>query len=105
MKYLTTAFSPMMLERYGEAYVAEIDIVELKENAVSCQSVIGHENTAKIVSLLLGFNVGFNRDNIELKSGDFVYIIIPKFRANEAREFTEEEVVNSGFRCFKVKVH
>jgi hypothetical protein len=67
-------------------------------------SMVAHEATAKILSVLLETPIEFRREKITLDVGDIVYVIIPAFRAEVAREFTREEVEAAGFRCFYVRV-
>lgn len=103
MKYLANTFSPMML---GELEWAEVTPIELDELPPMSEltSVISHEVTAQILSALMGEEVPFNRVNLTLKLGDTLYCVIPNFRAQEAREFSYEEVSGAGYRCFQVRV-
>ena len=103
MKYLANTFSPMML---GELEWAEVTPIELDELPPMSEltSVVSHEVTAKVLSALMGEEVPFNRINLTLELGDVLYCIIPNFRASEAREFSYEEVAESGYRCFQVRV-
>ena len=101
MKYIANTFSPMMLGRYEWAEVTPIDLDEIP---VGLTSVVSHEVTARILSALLGEEVQFNRINLSLELGDTLYCVIPNFRAQEAREFTHEEVSEAGYRCFQVRV-
>lgn len=102
--YLSNTFSPMMLGDSCKAEVKPCLIEEVKENLCVLDSVISHEITAKIISSLLGEEIKFNRVDVTLESGSIMYALIPKFRASEAREFTQEEVEGAGYRCFKIKV-
>jgi hypothetical protein len=107
MLYVGNTFSPMMLAKgdITRASVCEITLTRAKallvrnEYFVPC---ISHENTAPVVSALLGVNIIFSRVNISLENGDTLLCIIPAFRATEAREFTVEEVEAAGYRCFLV---
>ncbi|KXK11838.1 MAG: hypothetical protein UZ22_OP11002000238 [Microgenomates bacterium OLB23] len=103
VRYIGNTFSPAMLKA-GEGCVAvveEIDITAIPRAILAeCKSVVSHEVTAKILSAITGTEVSFNRVNIALTRGDVMYCIVPNFRANEAREFTEDEVRSSGFRAF-----
>ena len=67
-------------------------------------SAISHEVTASILSVALDAKVPFERKNITLGHGDVAHVIIPNFRASEAREFSHKEVEAAGFRCFLVRV-
>ena len=104
--YLTTTFSPMMLKSGMDAIVEEITLDEAIEilTARPLESAVGHEVTASVLSALTGIPVAFARVNIAIGHGDQVVCIIPAFRATEAREFSREEIVNAGYRCFLVSV-
>jgi hypothetical protein len=103
-KFVGNTFSPMMLSKGITAEIREITLEETKVLVNGATSVISHETTAPVVSALLGQEVSFNRANVALNKGDELICVIPNFRANEAREFTFEEVSGAGFRCFHVKV-
>ena len=104
MQYLSTAFSPMMLGEGVKATVIECSIEGARRATPVATSIVGHEITALVLSTLLGSKVAFNRSNVCLKAGDSMYVVIPNFRANEAREFTQTEVEAAGFRCFYIYV-
>lgn len=100
--YLTTTFSPSMLAVGCRAVITEC---KLSDVPASAESAVGHAVTAKVLSVLLGREVPFNRVNLLLRPGDEVYAVIPQFRAEEAREFTKEEVEDAGYRAFKVMIY
>ncbi len=103
MLYLTTTFSPAMLAKDTTAKVFPIDLGDIP--AVSrLTSAVGHETTAKILSTLLDAPVAFSRIRLTAESGDFIYCIIPEFRASEAREFSRTEIEKAGFRCFLIAI-
>jgi hypothetical protein len=103
--YLATTFSPMMLREKVAGYVREITLAQAKKILQDpFVSAVGHEVTAEILSALLGRKVDFNRTSLVLKSGDQLICIIPKFRAEQAREFSRDEVEAAGYRCFQVLV-
>mgnify|MGYP005858625179 CR=1 FL=1 len=93
---LATTFSPAMLSGGTVATVREI--FYLPDSWT--ESAVGHEITARILTALLGRQVEFNREQIYLYKGDYLYAVIPNFRASESREFTKEEVSAAGFRSF-----
>lgn len=109
MIYLTNTFSPMMLSNreFIMAIVERtiLDAVKNELNLFEWTSAVSHEVTAKVLSVLLGKEVLFNRINLTLDYGDRVLCVIPKFRATESREFTEEEVRSAGYECFVVNVY
>lgn len=103
-KYLAVTFSPAMLTPGASAVVEEAALADVQAASSELVSAVGHEVTAAILSALLGQEVAFNRVNLTLRPGDEVYCIIPRFRAEVAREFTREEVEAAGFRCFRIRV-
>lgn len=105
MRYLCSTFSPAMLKSGVSARVAEVGLQDVKEYILrGCDSAVGHEVTAHVLTVLLGFDVPFARVNLTLGIGDEVMCVIPNFRAPEAREFTRNEVELAGYRCFHVVV-
>jgi hypothetical protein len=66
------------------------------------KSIVGHEETAKILSKKLGVEVAYNRESVTLNRGDELLVAVPQFRAERSREFTLEEIVKSEFRYFIV---
>jgi len=55
---------------------------------------------------MTGLSGLFNRANLVLNLGDELLVIIPNFRSNEARarEFTQKEILDAGWRVFSVEV-
>jgi len=103
-QWLTTTFSPMMLSQGTNAWISELQEIPSRERLMLFTSAVGHENTAKILSLKLGVAVNVNRINLTLKPGDLVLAAIPQFRAEQAREFSEEEIEQAEFRYFLIRV-
>ena len=109
---ITTTFSPMMLNDSCNVQFMELHELEDVKNTISLLqatgeeiiSAVGHENTAVIISQLLGIQVPFARVNLTLKPHMRLLCITPYFRANEAREFTKEEVEGAGFRAFLITI-
>jgi hypothetical protein len=102
--YLTNAFSPSMLGEGGRGFVEAISLDEAKMALMAgFYSAISHEVTASVVASLIGKVVDFNRTNITLKKGDTIIGIVPKFRAEVAREFTLAEITEAGYTCFRVE--
>ena len=104
MRYLSTTFSPAMLSRGTEARVIEMDGIDGVPPVGRMTSIVSHEVTAAILSAILEEPVEFRRVNVTLEPGDWMYCIIPRFRANEAREFSRQEVEAAGFRVFLVEI-
>ncbi len=74
MTYLSNAFSLQMfpLERVSNIKVTPVSAKEV----ASCDflSVVGHPDTAKVLSSLLGKEVAFNRVSLALESHDVLYV-------------------------------
>jgi len=70
--YLGNAFSLQMLKAFpAQVSVEEVDAAEVPAEAVS---VIGHADTAAVVSDILGRDVQPNRVAISLERGDELYV-------------------------------
>ncbi len=71
-KYLGNAFALQMLSAFpADVHIEEVDATEIPVDAVS---VIGHADTAAVVSSLLGREVAANRAAISLETGDELYV-------------------------------
>lgn len=72
MKYLANAFSLQMLPADGALILAAPAVSsEVPQDAMS---VIGHPDTANVVSGILGFEVKCNRISVHLEKGDILYV-------------------------------
>lgn len=71
--YLSNAFSLGMLD-LSEQKSLNIRPVMPEQIPQEAVSVIGHPDTAKILSGILGFDVPFNRAGIKLNEGDVLYV-------------------------------
>lgn len=69
--YIGNAFSMQMVEAPAVIGVEPCDPAAIPEDAVS---VIGHKDTAAVVSTILGREVPFNRASITLTPGDVLYV-------------------------------
>jgi len=71
-KYLGNAFSLQMLKAFPtQVSVEEIEPTEVPADA---ESVIGHTDTAAVVSSILGREIPANRVSISLDAGDELYV-------------------------------
>ncbi len=70
-KYLVNAFSIQMLEKGGLVRFEEIDATDIPSDVVS---VIGHADTAAVLSDLLGFEVTLNRAFVTLDEETELYV-------------------------------
>ncbi len=112
--YVTTTFSPAMFASEVESIdphferISEENFATGIKNALSYTEVvpaIGDENTAKLLQRKLNLDIElFNRTNIELRSGDSLLVAIPKFRAPQAREFSDEEIEKARFDYWLVVI-
>ena len=107
--YIGTAFSPSML---GEGSAVVYEVVEKRfvflfnrENRrYGVYSIVGHKNTAEVLSRRLNLQIPFNRETISLVKGQKLFVAVPQARFDEAREFTDEEIRKAPFRFFVVEV-
>lgn len=76
MYYLCNAFSLQMLAGDATVKVSEKTLTEVSAllNSNEFQSVIGHADTANIVSGLIGKEVACNRASIQLTPGDVLLV-------------------------------
>ncbi len=108
--YLTNTFSPMMIapKNGNKAPVLfqgkEVSLSDIMRafRQGDMISAVSHEATAEIFSMILGENIEFNRASLKLEKGDKLYVMIPNFRADKAREFTKAELSDADVRCFIV---
>lgn len=107
--FLANTFSPLMLAPNTQAHIDEVTLEEVKEKLIvhktrgdEVVSAVSHEVTARVLSAVLDQEVIFNRWNVKLTCGDTLIVMVPSFRAEVAREFTEEEVLSAPLRCFFV---
>lgn len=72
--YLANAFSLQMLD-LSSAISVDIVPVTMEEVAASgFESVVGHQDTANILTTLLGVEVPMQRVSVRLESGDTLYV-------------------------------
>jgi hypothetical protein len=112
--YLTNSFtlsmiSPSLLTEGAIIKASPISVGEvkalLKEGFVSA---VGHESTARVLSMLLGTDVPFNRAQISIKEGDVIVSFQFLVRLPEGKVLGDEEVLalyNEGkIKFFRVEV-
>jgi hypothetical protein len=68
------------------------------------ESSVGHEATAKLLSAKFGKDIPFNRTNVTLTPDVRLFVAVPQFRVDVAREFTEDEIKNAKFRYFIIEI-
>ena len=69
--YIGNAFS---LQMVSEAAVVTVLPCKAKDVPKTAQSIIGHADTAVVVSDLLGREVPMNRQSVHLNAGDVLYV-------------------------------
>jgi hypothetical protein len=108
MNYIGTTFSPAMVSPDAAGFHGEektsAEMIQICASCESLTSVVGHANTARVLTKKLGIDVAFNRANVTLASGDVLLSAIPQFRVDETREYTDTEVADANFRYFKTVV-
>lgn len=74
MKYLCNAFSMQMIDLTKPTSI-NITPVAMEEVAESgAESVIGHQDTANVLSTLLGVEVPMQRKSVRLEDDDVLYV-------------------------------
>jgi hypothetical protein len=74
-------------------FVRPIDLERVKSLLkLGFESVVGHQSTAEIISILLGVDVPANRTAIKLQSGDVLIVFQLGVRLNEGQVLSKEEV-------------
>lgn len=103
MIYLANTFTPMMAPT-AQFRGQPIPLAEAKALARDAASIVSHVATAQVLTRVLGRPVSFNRATVTLAPGDQVVCIIPKFRAEQAREFTPDELSATEFKAFLIEI-
>jgi hypothetical protein len=107
--YVSNAFSLQMVT--GDDVTIRIrkgSIEEVKQLLQKRQfiSAVGHESTAKLMSILLGIPINVNRITITLKPGDILIVFqLRTGRLPTATELTEsqlQEIIISGLYEFRL---
>lgn len=74
MRYLGNAFSLQMLSLDEETNVKVTPVTAAEVAQAGFKSVVGHEDTANVLTALLGVEVAFNRESVRLEAGDELYV-------------------------------
>lgn len=72
--FVGNAFSLQMLDATVSSTVAVTPVTAAEVAASDFMSVIGHPDTARVMSGMLGKEVEFNRANLRLAKGDILYV-------------------------------
>jgi len=103
VKLLVCAFSVSMIRRDGKVMIEEVSEKEfLNLLGNDFVSAVGHEITARILSMRWKKEIPFSRRNVSTQEGE-IFVAVPQIRFEEAREFSEKEVLDASFRFFIVK--
>ena len=104
---LNTLIVPIQFDKYSKANILleKISIEEAKQilqnNFISA---IGHEATAKLLSLLLNVNIPVNRASIYFEKGDIGIHFYLKQRLPEGKVLSEEELKTLDFWLVKSQI-
>jgi len=91
--YIANAFSLSMLTPPVTVKVTEVGAEDVKRLLINgFTSAIGHESTAKIISVQLGVQVPVNRVAIKLTSSDILVVYQLLTRIPEGKILTEDEI-------------
>ena len=60
-------------------------------------SVVGHQETATLLTRILGVKIEFNRISVFQEIGDLFIVIKPKTRLDAYKEYTDLEIENIGY--------
>ena len=100
-KYLCNAFSLAMLDASNSIEYLRVEKTWPKlipQDVVSC---VGHADTAKILTGILGFEVPFNRTGIKLKEDDVLYVA--QYKGPRLPEGTTTLPEGASFEFLKVE--
>lgn len=71
---LGNAFSLQMLDLDKETTVKVTPVTETEVAKSGFRSVVGHQDTANVLTALLGVEVTCNRESVKLEDGDILYV-------------------------------
>lgn len=99
MYYISSAFSLNMLP--GAARITadplteEVAVEYLKPYLEEglCQSVVGHESSAAVLSAKFGMNIPANRTNFKVAYGDSIYVLQVGTRLQEGQVLSQAELL------------
>ena len=72
--FLGNAFSLQMLDLSSGHSIQVVPVSADEIAAADFQSVVGHPDTAAVLSDMLGRDVAFNRTSVHLDAGDILYV-------------------------------
>ncbi len=74
MTLLGNAFSLQMLDLSKEQNVKVVPATVAEVSNSGFRSVVGHQDTANVLTTLLGVEVAYNRESVKLGDGDVLYV-------------------------------
>ena len=74
MTLLGNAFSLQMLDLSKEQNVKVVPATVAEVSNSGFRSVVGHQDTANVLTTLLGVEVACNRESVKLEDGDVLYV-------------------------------
>jgi hypothetical protein len=104
--FLTNAFSPSMLLCPTSNVIFEKVDIDTAKRFISgrvVQSYIGHEETAKILSQLLGIQVGVNRSMLKITDAQLIIFTLNQ-RLPEGKVLSAQEIEQIGYTIYYVNV-
>lgn len=107
--YITTTFSPAMiagnLKFHGEEINFGVTNYLIQYNEINFIGKVAHENTAKLLEKKFSMkNSLFSRENLNITSPSIILAIIPQFRVDVSREYSDEEIASAVFRYFRITI-
>ena len=102
MKVLSNAFSINMIPSiYGKMRI-EFEPINQSDIPSDVYSIIGHADTAAVISNLLGFEVACNRETYQLQPEDILYVA--QYRGPRLPEGTTKLPEDASILFWKVEV-
>lgn len=77
-QYIANAFSLQMITAGATITTEAVDPAQLSRNVragkIALRSIVGHKDTARVLTKIMGFPVEYNRESISLSHGDILYV-------------------------------
>lgn len=104
MRYLSNAFSLGMLPAVCSPTIREHTKGNFKKELTKApvKSIVGHADTANILTKILDSSVAFNRETVSLKTGDVLFVA--QYDGPRLCEGATELPEGANFRWFIVEV-
>lgn len=104
MRYLGNGFSLSMLPKGANPGISEVtpDYIGVILRRYDVRSIVGHENTAAILSDIFEFYIPFNRETISLEEGDVFYVA--QYSGPRLPEGATALPEGASFRYFEIRI-